>query len=52
MYGGFPFTVFSQLTTGPMLDVLAPENAVGLSLEVCFCIKYTRLTNTLPFWWQ
>ena len=29
MYGGFPFTVFSQLTTGPMLDVLAPEDKIG-----------------------
>lgn len=29
MYAGFPFTVFSQLTTGPMLDVLAPEDKVG-----------------------
>lgn len=29
MYGGFPFTVFSQLTTGPMLDVLAPDDKIG-----------------------
>lgn len=29
MYAGFPFTVFSQLTTGPMLDVLAPEDKIG-----------------------
>jgi MFS family permease len=29
MYGGFPFTVFSQLTTGPMLDVIAPEDKIG-----------------------
>lgn len=29
MYGGFPFTVFSQLTTGPMLDVLAPQDKIG-----------------------
>jgi len=29
MYGGFPFTVFSQLTTGPMLDVIAPEDKLG-----------------------
>ncbi len=29
MYAGFPFTVFSQLTTGPMLDVIAPEDKVG-----------------------
>ena len=26
---GFPFTVFSQLTTGPMLDVIAPEDKIG-----------------------
>eukprot|EP00536_Pseudo-nitzschia_multiseries_P004817 jgi/Psemu1/189075/e_gw1.84.76.1 len=29
MYGGFPFTVFSQLTTGPMLDVIAPDDKLG-----------------------
>ena len=29
MYGGFPFTVFSQLTTGPMLDIIAPEDKLG-----------------------
>lgn len=29
MYGGFPFTVFSQLTTGPMLDVIAPKDKLG-----------------------
>jgi predicted MFS family arabinose efflux permease len=29
LYGGFPFTVFSQLTTGPMLDVLAPIDKIG-----------------------
>lgn len=29
MYGGFPFTVFSQLTTGPMLDVIAPQDKIG-----------------------
>lgn len=29
MYGGFPFTVFSQLTTGPMLDAIAPEDKIG-----------------------
>lgn len=29
LYGGFPFTVFSQLTTGPMLDVLAPQDKIG-----------------------
>ncbi|KAL9182774.1 hypothetical protein ACHAXT_004053, partial [Thalassiosira profunda] len=29
MYAGFPFTVFSQLTTGPMLDVIAPEDKIG-----------------------
>ncbi|KAL7550909.1 hypothetical protein ACHAWF_014114 [Thalassiosira exigua] len=29
MYAGFPFTVFSQLTTGPMLDVIAPEDQIG-----------------------
>mmetsp|Transcript_1212 Transcript_1212/g.2317 ORF Transcript_1212/g.2317 Transcript_1212/m.2317 type:complete len:705 (-) Transcript_1212:1035-3149(-) len=29
MYGGFPFTVFSQLTTGPMLDSIAPEDKIG-----------------------
>mmetsp|Transcript_50181 Transcript_50181/g.76356 ORF Transcript_50181/g.76356 Transcript_50181/m.76356 type:complete len:724 (+) Transcript_50181:93-2264(+) len=29
MYGGFPFTVFSQLTTGPMLDVIAPIDKIG-----------------------
>lgn len=29
MYIGFPFTVFSQLTTGPMLDVIAPEDKIG-----------------------
>ena len=28
MYAGFPFTVFSQLTTGPMLDVIAPIDKV------------------------
>ena len=29
MYIGFPFTVFSQLTTGPMLDIIAPEDKIG-----------------------
>mmetsp|Transcript_62803 Transcript_62803/g.185464 ORF Transcript_62803/g.185464 Transcript_62803/m.185464 type:complete len:510 (-) Transcript_62803:200-1729(-) len=29
LYLGFPFTVFSQLTTGPMLDVLAPIDKIG-----------------------
>ena len=29
MYAGFPFTVFSQLTTGPMLDAIAPEDKLG-----------------------
>ena len=29
MYAGFPFTVFSQLTTGPMLDAIAPESKIG-----------------------
>ena len=29
MYAGFPFTVFSQLTTGPMLDVIAPQDKIG-----------------------
>ncbi len=29
MYAGFPFTVFSQLTTGPMLDVIAPRDKVS-----------------------
>ncbi|KAL7425971.1 hypothetical protein ACHAXM_000249 [Skeletonema potamos] len=29
MYAGFPFTVFSQLTTGPMLDSIAPEDKIG-----------------------
>jgi len=29
MYGGFPFTVFSQMTTGPMLDIIAPEDKLG-----------------------
>ena len=29
MYAGFPFTVLSQLTTGPMLDVIAPEDKIG-----------------------
>ena len=29
MYAGFPATVFSQLTTGPMLDAIAPEDKIG-----------------------
>jgi len=29
MYAGFPFTVFSQLTTGPMLDAIAPSDKIG-----------------------
>jgi hypothetical protein len=29
MYCGFPFTVFSQLTTGPMLDAIAPKDKVS-----------------------
>ena len=29
MYAGFPFTVFSQLTTGPMLDAIAPGDKIG-----------------------
>lgn len=29
LYVGFPATVLSQLTTGPMLDVLAPEDKKG-----------------------
>jgi len=31
MYAGFPFTVFSQLTTGPMLDAIAPEGKRSMS---------------------
>mmetsp|Transcript_16386 Transcript_16386/g.35420 ORF Transcript_16386/g.35420 Transcript_16386/m.35420 type:complete len:471 (-) Transcript_16386:150-1562(-) len=29
MYAGFPFTVMSQLTTGPMLDTIATEDKIG-----------------------
>jgi hypothetical protein len=29
MYGGYPFTVISQLTTGPMLDMIAPPEKRG-----------------------
>jgi hypothetical protein len=29
MYAGFPFTVFSQLTMGLMLDVIAPTYKIG-----------------------
>ena len=29
MYAGFPMTVLSQLTTGPMLDVIAPADRIG-----------------------
>jgi predicted MFS family arabinose efflux permease len=29
LYLGFPFTVFSQLSTGPMLDVISPVNMRG-----------------------
>eukprot|EP00970_Alexandrium_tamarense_P020277 scaffold15044_cov193-Alexandrium_tamarense.AAC.2 len=29
LYAGFPFTVFSQLTTGPMLDVITPADKIG-----------------------
>lgn len=29
LYAGFPFTVFSQLTTGPMLDTIAPIDKIG-----------------------
>lgn len=29
LYVGFPFTVFSQLTTGVMLDAIAPEDKIG-----------------------
>ena len=29
MYLGFPLTVISQLSTGPMLDIIAPENKIG-----------------------
>ncbi len=29
LYAGFPFTVFSQLTTGLMLDVIAPTYKIG-----------------------
>lgn len=29
LYVGYPFTVISQLTTGPMLDAIAPESQKG-----------------------
>ncbi|KAL3925136.1 MAG: hypothetical protein SGILL_000608 [Bacillariaceae sp.] len=29
MYAGFPVTVWSQLTTGPMLDIIAPTDMIG-----------------------
>lgn len=29
MYLGFPLTVISQLSTGPMLDIIAPEDKIG-----------------------
>jgi hypothetical protein len=30
LYAGFPFTVLSQLSTGPMLDMIAPADKRGL----------------------
>merc|ERR1711988_550580 len=29
LYFGFPFTALSQVTTGPMLDAIAPEDMKG-----------------------
>lgn len=29
LYGGYPMTVLSQLTTGPMIDAIAPEDMRG-----------------------
>ena len=29
MYVGYPFTILSQLTAGPMLDAVAPEDKIG-----------------------
>jgi len=29
LYLGFPTTIFSQLTTGPMLDLIAPKDQIG-----------------------
>lgn len=29
MYSGFPLTVVSQLSTGPMLDIIAPADKIG-----------------------
>jgi hypothetical protein len=31
LYAGFPFTMISQLSTGPMLDMIAPEDKRGLT---------------------
>jgi len=43
MYAGFPFTVLSQLTTGPMLDVIAPEDKIGY-VQVCVCFIWYLYT--------
>ena len=43
MYAGFPFTVLSQLTTGPMLDVIAPEDKIGY-VQVCACFIWYLYT--------
>ena len=29
MYAGYPFTILSQLTAGPMLDAVAPADKIG-----------------------
>ena len=46
--GGFPFTVLSQLTTGPMLDAIAPEDQIGFiqGLNVSV-LDYACLSCTL-----
>lgn len=52
MYGGFPFTVFSQLTTGPMLDVIAPEDKVstlGTETQIS-CFETWHLTCAHADW--
>lgn len=35
LYAGYPFTVLSQLTTGPMMDAIAPEEERGKVQGYC-----------------
>ena len=48
MYLGFPMTVLSQLSTGPMLDRIAPANQKGFVQGLNTVSMYSLLVGRLP----